>query len=275
MPVQVPEVFAVFQCAACRATHPIWTSSNHSEHLFGSPGRLMCSGCGTLFPVRDGYLDLHPGDPEPITPIQHMMQFPPIVAVYEALWRPVGYFIASKHSFPKDVDRIASLIQRKHGFILDLACGPGTVTRRIARLAPESIVVGFDLSAQMLERAVRLTQKERLRNVYYIRGSALSLPFKPEAFDAVTCCGALQLFQDQDQAVGEIARVLKTQGDFVCQTTLGPRKAPLWVRMADRMLKFGYFYLDDLKERLCRFNFDLKAEERSNINYIFRAAKSG
>ena len=275
MPVQVPEVFAVFQCAACRATNPIWTSSNHSEHLFGSPGRLMCSGCGTLFPVRDGYLDLHPGDPEPITPIQHMMQFPPIVAVYEALWRPVGYFIASKHSFPKDVDRIASLIQRKHGFILDLACGPGTVTRRIARLAPESIVVGFDLSAQMLERAVRLTQKERLRNVYYIRGSALSLPFKPEAFDAVTCCGALQLFQDQDQAVGEIARVLKTQGDFVCQTTLGPRKAPLWVRMADRMLKFGYFYLDDLKERLCRFNFDLKAEERSNINYIFRAAKSG
>ena len=163
MPVQVPEVFAVFQCAACRATNPIWTSSNHSEHLFGSPSRLMCSGCGTLFPVRSGYLDLHPGDPEPITPIQHMMQFPPIVAVYEALWRPVGYFIASKHSFPKDVDRIASLIQRKHGFILDLACGPGTVTRRIARLAPESIVVGFDLSAQMLERAVRLTQKERRR----------------------------------------------------------------------------------------------------------------
>ena len=45
--------------------------------------------------------------------------------------------------------------------------------------------------------------------------------------------------------------------------------------MADRMLKFGYFYLDDLKERLYRFKFDLKAEERSNINYIFRAAKSG
>ena len=45
--------------------------------------------------------------------------------------------------------------------------------------------------------------------------------------------------------------------------------------MADRMLKFGYFYLDDLKERLYRFNFDLKAEEKSFITYIFRAAKSG
>ena len=275
MPKRVPKVFAAFQCAICRSTDSNWTSSNHSEHPFNSPGRLTCRGCSTVFSVRHGYLDLHPGGQEPVTPIQHLMQFPPIVAVYEDVWRPLGYFIASKHSFPKDVDRIASLIQRRHGLILDLACGPGNFTRRIARLAPQSTVVGFDLSPQMLERAVRLTAKERLRNVFYVRGSALSLPFKPESFDAVTCCGALQLFQDQDQAVGEIARVLKTQGDFVCQTTLGPRKPPLWIRMADRMLKFGYFYLDDLKERLYRFNFDLQAEERSNINYIFRAAKCG
>ena len=190
MPDQVPEVLALFQCASCQGNDPVWTSSNRSDHPFGSPGRLMCTRCGTAFKVRNGYLDLHPGDPEPIPPIQHLMQFPPIVAVYEALWRPVGYFIASKHSFPKDVDRIASLIQRKHGLILDLACGPGTFTRRIARLVPESTVLGFDLSPQMLERAVRLTNKERLRNVYYVRGSALSLPFKAESFDAVTCCGA-------------------------------------------------------------------------------------
>jgi ubiquinone/menaquinone biosynthesis C-methylase UbiE len=274
MSKELPEVFAAFQCAVCQAGDPIWRSSNHSESLFGSPGRLTCRGCSTVFPVRNGYLDLHPGDPEQVTPIQHLMQSTPIVAVYEGLWRPLGYFIASKHSFPKDVDRIASLIQRRHGIILDLACGPGNFTRRIARLAPESIVVGFDLSPQMLERAVRLTAKERLPNVYYMRGSALSLPFKSEAFDAVTCCGALQLFQDQDQAVGEIARVLKKQGDFVCQTTLGPRKPPLMIRIADRLLKFGYFYLDDLKERLYRFNFSLTSEERSNINYIFRAAKS-
>jgi len=275
MSEQVPEVFAAFQCTVCRATDPIWKSSSHYEHPFGGPGRLTCRSCGTTFPVRNGYLDLHPGDPEPIPPIQTFFQFPPIVAVYEGIWRPFGYFIASKHSFPKDVDRIASLIQNRHGMILDLACGPGNITRQIARLAPKSIVVGFDLSTPMLERAVRLTNKERLRNVFYVRGSALSLPFRSEAFNAVTCCGALQLFQDQDQAVGEIARVLKAQGDFVCQTTIGPRRPPLFIRMADRILKFGYFYLDDLKERLYRFNFDLKAEERSNINYIFRAAKSG
>lgn len=275
MTEQLPEIFAAFQCSICGANKPVWYSANHSRHPFYSKGRLTCSSCGTVFPVRNGYLDLHPGHPEPVPPIQHLMQSAPVVAVYEGLWRPLGYFIASKHSFPKDVDRIASFLQHRHGLILDLACGPGNVTRRIARLAPESTVVGFDLSRQMLERAVRLTRKEGLRNAFYMRGSALSLPFKPETFDAVTCCGALQLFRDQDQAVGEIARVLKMHGDFVCQTTLGPRRPPLWIRMADRMLKFGYFYLDDLKERLYRFNFDLKVEERSNINYIFRAAKTG
>src|SRR5262249_57243694 len=123
--------------------------------------------CKTVFPVRNGYLDVHPGDPEPVPPIQHLMQFPPIVAMYEALWRPVGYFIASKHSFPKDVDRIASLIQRRHGMILDLACRPSNITRRIARLAPESIVVGFDLSPPMFDPALNLPPKQTSRHAYY------------------------------------------------------------------------------------------------------------
>lgn len=211
---------------------------------------------------------------EKITPIQVLMQCAPIVNfLYEDLWRPLGYFIASKHSFPKDVDRIASLIPRKRALILDLACGPGIFSRTIARRFHRSRVVGFDLSKQMLARAVRLTRKEALENVSYMQGSALSLPFSNGIFDAVTCCGALQLFGDHDRAMGEIARVLKPKGHFICQTTIGPRKPPAYVRFADRMLKFGYFYLDDLKDRLERFNFELVAEEKSNINYIFKATK--
>src|SRR5262249_54425864 len=104
MSERLPELFAAFQCAICGAGDPIW-SSNHTDHLFANTGRLACRNCRTIFLVRNGYLDLHPGDPEPVPPIQHLMQFPPIVAVYEGLWRPIGYFIASKHSFPKDVDR--------------------------------------------------------------------------------------------------------------------------------------------------------------------------
>jgi SAM-dependent methyltransferase len=276
MTESVPEIFSAFQCSKCGEHRSHWHSANHSAHIFGSAGRLMCLGCRAIFPVRKGYLDLYEENSEPVTPFQALMECAPIVDfIYEGFWRPFGYFIASKHSFPKDLDRIASLVPAGRGLILDLACGPGNFTRRIARRFPRSNVIGFDLSSQMLERAVRLTRKEGLSNVFYMRGSALALPFKSETFDAITCCGALQLFSDQEQAIGEIARVLKLRGDFVCQTTLGPRRPPLYVRIADRVLKFGYFYLDDLKDRLDRFNFDLIAEEKSNINYIFRAAKSG
>ena len=271
-----PEFLTAIECPYCGSDEKNWHSCNHSDHPFGSAGQLVCQGCRTVFPVRHGYLDMRGGkNYEQVTPIQHLMQFRPAVAVYEQVWRPFGYFLASKRSFSEDARRITALLQRRQPrLLLDLACGPGVFTRRLARTAKNSTVIGFDLSHQMLERAVRLTREDGLRNVLYIRGNAMSLPFRAETFDAVSCCGALQQFPDHDQALGEIARVLKVHGDLVCQTILGPRTPPLWVRAADRLLKFGYFYLDDLKQRLSHFHFDLVDEDQSRINYIFRAAKS-
>ena len=140
---QVPDVFAAFECAVCRSRDPIWITSNHSEHPFASSGRLNCRTCGTTFPLRDGYLDLYPGEPEPVTPIQHLMQFPPIVALYEDWWRPIGYFIASKHSFPKDVDRIASLIQRRQGM--------GRAKRSAQNAGPFLIIISKTLLLRWFE----------------------------------------------------------------------------------------------------------------------------
>jgi ubiquinone/menaquinone biosynthesis C-methylase UbiE len=232
---------------------------------------LTCSECKTEFPVHDGYLDFILGPPEPVVLFQWLMQQKAGVAVYEDIWRPLGYFIGCGRSLPKDIDHVAELTHRPTGIVLDLACGPGNVTRRIARRAPNSIVIGFDLSKEMLDRAVKLTRKEGLKNVFYMRGSALNLPFKADTFGAVSCCGALQLFPE---AIGEVSRTLKPRGEFVVQTTIGPRKAPLYVRIADRILNFSWFYLDDLKQRLYSVNLNLVSEKRDNINYIFQAAKT-
>jgi SAM-dependent methyltransferase len=247
----------------------------HDGHLANCPDGALCRSCAAQFPVVNGYLDLFPSEGACVTPIQRIMQFPPAVAIYDAFWRPLGYFIGSQRNFTRDADQIAASVRPESNTILDLACGPGTLTRRIARVSPHATIIGFDLSRQMLERAVRLTRAEGLSNVIYVRGNALALPFPAESFGTVTCCGALQLFRDQDRAVSEIARVLKTNGDLLCQTTLGPKRAPAYVRIADRLLKFGYLRLDVLKARLERFNLALHSEERTRINYIFRAVKAG
>jgi hypothetical protein len=63
-------------------------------------------------------------------------------------------------------------------------------------------------------------------------------------------------------------------GEFVCQTIVGPASAPLWLRLSDRVMKFGYFHYDDLMRRLDRLRLNIVAEESSKVSFIFRAAKA-
>jgi SAM-dependent methyltransferase len=262
-------VLNVLQCPYCRTGRPATSNGG------GPAAPLACQACGTGFPFRKGYLDLCPDYSEKVTPIQHLLQFPPMIAIYDNIWRPFGYFITSDRSFPKDLQRITEWIEpKRHRLVLDLACGPGNFTRSIASSGKDTAVVGFDLARQMLERAVRLTPETSFSNVCYLRGDALGLPFESGSFDAVVCCGALQLFTNYDRALAEISRVLRVGGEFVCQTIVGPKATPLWLRMADRVMKFGYFHYDDLTRRLSSLRLNIVDEESSKVSFIFRAAKA-
>jgi len=226
------------------------------------------------YPIARGYVDLCPDYQEAVTPIQVLCQASPMIAIYDNIWRPFGYFFTSSRSFPEDLDRITALMDPKpHQRVLDLACGPGNFTRNIARYSKDTKIVGFDLAKQMLKRAVDLSPVSEYANVCYMRGDALAMPFESETFDAVMCCAALQLFTDYDRALGEISRVLKPGGAFVCQTIVTRNTAPLWLRFADRILRFGYFRLDDLKDQLDRLHMNITEEESSKVSYIFRAVK--
>ncbi len=260
-----PEILGALQCPSCRSETP----------LDQGPEALRCQSCGLKYPFSGGYLDLLPDYEEKITPIQHVLQFKPAILLYDNVWRPVGYFLTSDRSFSTDLGRITKLVgPDRQRLVLDLACGPGNFTRSIAGSGENTRVIGFDLARQMLDRARYLTDGDRYPNVEFMRGSALALPFRPGVFDAVNCCGALQLFTDYDQALSEISRVLKVGGDFVCQTVVGPKTTPLWLRMSDRLMKFGHFKIDELKGQLHDLGLDIVDEELSRASYIFRAAKT-
>ena len=267
MSMSSPEVLEALQCPSCRSDDPL--SANDAATL------LACPACGLEYPIRHGYIDLCPDYREKITPIQHLLQFRPMIRIYDNIWRPMGYFLTSDRSFPEDLRRITALMEpERHRLVLDLGCGPGNFTRSIAEYGKETKVVGFDLARQMLDRAVHLTRDARFSNVSYVRGNALSLPFRSGAFDAVICCGALQVFTNYEKALAEISRVLRVGGEFVCQTIAGPNTTPLWLRVSDRVMKLGYFHLEDLKHRLGNLQFNIVDEESSKVSYIFRAAKA-
>ncbi|MEW5735247.1 MAG: class I SAM-dependent methyltransferase [Thermodesulfobacteriota bacterium] len=206
MPATPSPRFGSFICTRCR-----------KEKLSFSGSALSCSGCGASFPVRHGIPDLAPEIVIARSPAQMLMEFPPVVRIYESrLWRRSPFFmLRTGISF----DREAALITRAArlsdaGSLLDLACGPGIYTRPFARAMKAKPVVGVDLSMPMLRQALRYASRQNLDNLCFARASAFSLPFADRSFDVVNCCGALHLFGDTPRALTEISRVLSPGGRF-------------------------------------------------------------
>src|SRR5215468_12319394 len=76
--------------------------------------------------------------------------------------------------------------------LLDVGCGPGSITRGLAeRLAPGQ-VVGLDLSAETLAGARRDAMVRGVTNLQYQEGSVYDLPFPEASFDVVFTHQVLQ-----------------------------------------------------------------------------------
>lgn len=96
--------------------------------------------------------------------------------------------------------------------ILDLGCGPGTLTLPLARaIEGEGEVVGIDLAEGMLEVARRRAGNLPVR---FLHMDAATLQFPAQHFDAAICGHSLQFLVQTERALREIHRVLKPQGRF-------------------------------------------------------------
>ena len=94
--------------------------------------------------------------------------------------------------------------------VLDLACGPGTLTRRLAHAVGRAgLVIASDISEPMLFRAARAVPDAQ---VAFMRADAMDLPLREDTVDAVCCSLCLHLVPDLETAVAEIVRVLRPGG---------------------------------------------------------------
>jgi SAM-dependent methyltransferase len=93
-------------------------------------------------------------------------------------------------------------------YILDLGCGDGQLSKRIADSGAS--VLGVDTSAEMIAAA-------RERWIEAEQASAESLPFGTGVFDAVFSNAALHWVRNQDGMLEEVHRVLKPGGRFVAE----------------------------------------------------------
>lgn len=95
--------------------------------------------------------------------------------------------------------------------VLDVGCGTGDdVAAMAAVVGPRGRAVGLDFSEAMIAEAV--TRHGDVPGVSFAVGDAQQLPFERESFDGCRVERVLQHLADPDQAVRELARVLKRGG---------------------------------------------------------------
>ncbi|KAJ7082521.1 S-adenosyl-L-methionine-dependent methyltransferase [Mycena crocata] len=106
---------------------------------------------------------------------------------------------------------LSSLSPNMH--ILDVGCGPGTITADLAKLNPAGHVTGIERSAEdVLQQARDSAKAQGIANITYAIGDVLSLDFPDNSFDVVHAHQVLQHVPDPVRALREMIRVTKPGG---------------------------------------------------------------
>jgi ubiquinone/menaquinone biosynthesis C-methylase UbiE len=96
--------------------------------------------------------------------------------------------------------------------LLDVGCGPGSITRGLAeRLAPGE-VVGVDLSRETLASARADAAARGLTNLRYEEASVYALPFPDASFDVAYAHQVTQHLCEPAAALAEMLRVVRPGG---------------------------------------------------------------
>ncbi|KAK4946363.1 hypothetical protein LTR10_014561 [Elasticomyces elasticus] len=96
--------------------------------------------------------------------------------------------------------------------ILDVGCGPGTITADLAALVPQGSVIGGDAVESVLQQASAFASSRDLTNITFQKIDANNLPFPDNTFDIVYCHQVLQHVKDPVQILKEMRRVAKPSG---------------------------------------------------------------
>lgn len=152
--------------------------------------------------------------------------------------------------------------------VLDLACGTGFLTRRLAGVAQR--VVGLDASGEMLSRARDRTVAKHVR---YVQADFRDFSVG-ETFDTVVCAGdSLNYVETQGELVDVLlaVRLHLRPGGFFVFDTLGDKEFRLLagtrtvISLSDNLFQLYYFYDEDLRVSESRVVTDGAVERHRRV----------
>jgi len=184
--------------------------------------------------------------------------FDTISGDYDGLNRVISFGIDIKWR-----KKVVSLVKAEAPkTILDIATGTGDLAIAMADTDAEKIV-GLDISSGMLDIGKEKIHKKGLSSkIEMVLGDSENMPFEDNTFDAITVAFGVRNFENLNNGLKEILRVLKPDGIFVILETSIPTKAPY---------KQGYnFYSKNILPLIGR----AFSKDRSAYKYLSESASA-
>src|SRR5947208_6985245 len=129
------------------------------------------------------------------------------------------YAFCRERLFRDDTDRIISALWQAQTptdgtRVIELGCGPGFYSRKLARRFPQIAVTGVDRSESQVRSARQRASAENVSNCVFERVNALSLSCADASFDILIASRIFTVLPDHKRAVTEMFRVLRSGGRF-------------------------------------------------------------
>ncbi|TAL68871.1 MAG: class I SAM-dependent methyltransferase [Bacteroidetes bacterium] len=175
-------------------------------------------------------------------------------------WNPELYKQSSSEQIRWALELLSKLKLKGNEHLLDIGCGDGKVTAKIAEMLSTGIVVGIDSSREMIDYARKSFPEREYHNLTFQVLSADSNTFQNE-FDCVFSNAALHWVKDQKAVWMGIAQCLKSGGRALIQMA-GKGNAQLmfdvlndftkqdkWLRyFSDLIMPYNFFGIEEYRK---------------------------
>jgi len=122
--------------------------------------------------------------------------------------------VVSRHALRTAEREAAYLLPRlRPGMrLLDVGCGPGTISSGLARAVAPGEVVGIDVSADVIDSARAHVAEAGVTNARFETANVYDLPYDAASFDVAHAHQVMQHLADPVGALTEMRRVLRPGG---------------------------------------------------------------
>jgi Methylase involved in ubiquinone/menaquinone biosynthesis len=149
----------------------------------------------------------------------------------EFIWLDSKYSHSPYHK--RLIKEIFSPALDKEDKIINIGCGAGGLSRKLAQVVNEGKVVGIDISEGYIKKLNRSKERAKLgdyKSLVFVLASAEDIPYPDNYFDRTVVSESFGFWSEPEKGLKEIKRTLKPGGKlYIINSYKG---AQVWVRIS-------------------------------------------